>query len=336
MHRTLPLAALLVAALVTPSLACLWDHETLKEEKSRFPTAHELVSNQFPRHSSAYYQWRVEDRLPKVEADPNNLPLRDDLGVGLEKLGKHELAIELMEGSLEIDPDRYETQANLGTFLIHAGRYQDGLKHIDRAIEINPDAHFGREIYPRHLVAFVLENLDEAGKPKLPLQVPDDEFMHMGFASYLAKALGNDNRRLNEAQQRKAVTGILGMMRFSNPDHPILNQALGDVLVNGPGRDAARRLACRAYLKASYNTADERAAAAYRKLAEGALSMQLGKRGAEVTLDEIEEAFEQELAKGQELMDRIIADEAAWIADSKAVDALYAAKYRQAPRSKKR
>ena len=56
----------------------------------------------------------------------------------------------------QLYPGLYETRANLGTFYIHAGELEQGVEQIELAIEINPDAHFGREIYQKHLVNYVL------------------------------------------------------------------------------------------------------------------------------------------------------------------------------------
>ncbi len=95
MRRTTgPMLLLIVLALSIPAAACLWDFDTLAVERSRFPTALELITGKFLRHSPAYYRWRVEDRRRRLVDEPDNVALYDDLAVAYEKLGEHEKAIE--------------------------------------------------------------------------------------------------------------------------------------------------------------------------------------------------------------------------------------------------
>src|SRR5262249_53360047 len=151
--------SLALAALFVPSaaLACLWDYDTLMMERSRFPDTLELITGKFLRHSPEFYEWRIRDRLGKLQSDPENLAYYDDLAVAYEKTGQRDKAIETMRAKDYKRPGLYETEANLGTFHIHAGRLEEGLEHIGRALRINPDAHFGREKYQRLLVEYVLD-----------------------------------------------------------------------------------------------------------------------------------------------------------------------------------
>ena len=67
--------------------ACLWDHDTLRQERQRFPDTLELITGKILRHSPEFYEWRIKDRLYKLEADPMNLAYYDDLAVAYEKTG---------------------------------------------------------------------------------------------------------------------------------------------------------------------------------------------------------------------------------------------------------
>ena len=278
----------------------------------------------------------MEDREARLARQPDDLKLRDDLAVAYEKTGQTERAIELMRDSLELDADRYETHANLGTFLIHDGQYQEGLKHIDRAIAINPDAHFGREKYQRWLVEYVVTRLGEDGKPRLPLRGFNDEgqLESGSFAGFLASKLDNKHRSLDPEQTRAAVKGVLGMMRFSDADSPVLLEALGDLLVmskNG-GPDDAKQLAAMAFLKTAHRVDDQTAKAQYRKLAAVALAMQQRKTwrgGTDVTVDQIDQALEAGLTRGRRLAAQIEADEQHWIVAGDDVEAKYDARYRE-------
>lgn len=340
--RLIPLVVLLLVSFTyAPAAhACLWDYDTLKEERSRFPSTYELVTEQFSRHSYEFYRWRVEDREARLAGNPDDMKLRDDLAVAYEKTGQTGRAINLMRDSLRTDDERYETHANLGTFLIHAGQYEEGVQHLDRALAINPDAHFGRERYQRWLAEYVMLRLDEKGKPRLPLSAASGDVRTQpippqDFAQFIASKLENKHRlSLEPEQTRPAVEGVLGMMRFGNADSPILLEALGDLLRHEANADGdAKQLAAMAYLRAASRVDDEAAKQRYRELAAGALRMQQRRswRGSkDVTLAEIEAQVAEGLAAGKKLQARIAADERRWIAAGEDVEAKYDAKYRDA------
>jgi tetratricopeptide (TPR) repeat protein len=140
---------LLTCFLLTPAvaLACLWDSDTLKQERYHFPETLELVTGKFLRHSKEFYEWRIQDRVAKLKSEPKNLTYLDDLAVAYEKVGDHDKAIETILKKEEIQPGIYETYSNLGTFYILTGEFEKGLPFIDKALAINPDAHFGSEKY---------------------------------------------------------------------------------------------------------------------------------------------------------------------------------------------
>ena len=57
--------AMVVAAALVPSaaVACLWDSDTIKMERSRFPTTLELITGKFLRHSPEFYEWVRREKL---------------------------------------------------------------------------------------------------------------------------------------------------------------------------------------------------------------------------------------------------------------------------------
>lgn len=314
--------------LVPPEwcVACLWDSETLAMERQRFPAAHELIAGYFIRHSRAYYEWRISDRGAKP-VDQRTALDYDDLAVAYDKLLMHDKAIETIEAKIERWPNeyRYESEANLGTFLIHAERYEAGLQHIKRAIEINRDAHFGREVYQKLLVEYVIQQRKKHSG--LPLDENFEAFQSGPFADFVlaARPAAVGDRKEIE----KAAKGIMGMMRFGHHDSPVLLEALGDLLLfdlNDSNSDA-KRLAARAYLKASQEVDDPKSAQAYRKKAEYAIMMQLG-----VELDDIESDLKDETEQAAEFFAAISRDEEAWIAAGKDVDREFTKKYYQDPK----
>ncbi len=336
-QRRLSVLCLAAAVLLPASaLACLWDYDTLQVERSRFPSALELITGKFLRHTPEFYQWRISDRLKKLQHDPDNLSLYDDLAVAYEKTGQHDKAIETILLKDKKKPGLYETEANLGTFLIHAGRLEEGLQHIEKALRINPDAHFGREKYQKRLVEYVLSRRRD-GKTLLPLVGPSD--LHDSFRSFLiVPATATTPPRIDENERRAAVKGVLGMMRFGNYESPVLLEALGDLLRNERGiygKDFAdeKQLAARAYLKASYAVKEETAREAYREKARAALYLQAKYRDftEQMPLEELEQSFRQELAQAGEWFAEVRNSELVWIKEGKDPEQEFTRRYYDEP-----
>ena len=86
--RRAAVATVAVALIPSLALACAWDYDTLKMERQRFPSALELITGKFLRHSPEFYEWRIRDSEAKLAADPNNLAYLDDLAVAYDKVGK--------------------------------------------------------------------------------------------------------------------------------------------------------------------------------------------------------------------------------------------------------
>ena len=310
--------------------ACLWDYDTLRQERARFPSALELMTGKFLRHSPAFYEWRVRDRLARLQENPDDLSLRDDLAVAYHKIGRNDQAIGICIEMLRVQPGRYETLSNLGTFYILDGDLQKGLTFIDQALEINPDAHFGRERYQKWLVEYALSRFPE-GHLRLPL----NQDRYGGFARFLKEKI----QPWDLATNQKAVQAVLGMMRFANHDNPLLLEALGDLLMaqehdtsgNGNAADA-KALATRAYLLAAYRT-EGKTAEAYRQLAQDAASLQVITKVGEAALPEIEKRLKLELADAQKWYDELAAKERAWIDAGADVEAEYDRLYDREPQA---
>lgn len=310
---------LLIVLIPAPLAACLWDSDTLEEERQQFPSVLELITGKFLRHSPAFYDWRIEDRKKRIEAEPDNVALYDDLAVAYEKTGQTDLAIETILKKEEISPGLYETYANLGTFYIHAGRLEEGLQEIEKAIEINPDAHFGREVYQKLIVQFVLSRQDN-GKLKLPMDQMDGP--PYGFAVFvMLPHLKQGNDWLSskcKTEVKAATTGVLGMMRFGTLHSPVLLETLASLLLSKDySRDAqeqAKQLAARALLQASYSSKDIDQRTAYRDSAKDALIFQTYPGTfTQISLDEVESQFQKELAESTAWYEDLIRKEEQWI-----------------------
>lgn len=332
MRRIVTLLLIAVVLLPAAAMACLWDFDTLEMERKQFPQIVELITGKFLRHSKAFYEWRIENRLARIEESPEDVLLYDDLAVAYDKTGRHDIAIETILKARDLQPDRYETLANLGTFHIHNGDLETGLEFIGQAIEINPDAHFGREIYQQLLVEYVLEKRVDGVLPQ-PLSSEEAMIGRRGFARFVLLRQEGDEKAVDQSGQiEKAVKGISGMMRFGHHDSPVLLEALADLLMAQSGHEA-RRLATRAWLKASYEIPDEEAAARYRKAADQVLSLQTpGRRQhTRIPLDEFEKKFRAELADAEKWFAGVSADEARWISAGADVDEEFRRKYYETP-----
>jgi tetratricopeptide (TPR) repeat protein len=318
---------------------CLWDYDTIAMERQQFPTVLELLSGKFLRHSPEFYYWRLRRREAELRHRPASLSDLDDMAVAYSKLGLDSPAIALMRQADALRPGRYETLANLGTFYLHSGRLEAGIDLIGKALEVNPDAHFGRERYQRLLAAYVLERR-AGGAPLLPLQPSAVHPMAVGdggeggnFYHYLVREGLIDPERHGKTEDEgvaEALKGIAGMMRFGRHDSPVLLEALGDLLMQDGDQGAARQLAARAYLLASYRAPASKEA--YREKAKLAVVEQYdGPQGKRLGLEEVEALFAEELAEGQAFYDALAAQEHAWILAGVDADSAYAAHFYQDP-----
>lgn len=311
--------------LGTPAQACIWDRDTLAMERARFPEVNELIVGYFPRHSSAYYQWRKEQVLA-IALDQRTAADYDDLGASYDKLGQHDKAIATMLAKAERFPNDgvYETHANLGTFYIHNGDLEQGAQYIGSAIEINPDAHFGREVYQKLLVEYVLATrINESTTTQDGNFISDLRHEATDFATYVFKRQGIEgDYEAQTLEADRAIKGVLGMMRFGNYDSPVLLEALGDLLIQSESMDGPQRLAARAYLKASYAPVEAHKADLLRGKAGRALQSQEN-----VSLDRVEANLKKEIDEGDAYFAKIEADEKAWIAAGKDVDKLFIENY---------
>jgi tetratricopeptide (TPR) repeat protein len=311
-------------------MACLWDSDTLASESARFPEIPALITGTFPRHSQEFYEWRrktCEQQLAKNQA---LFALYDDLAVAQHKLGDHKGAIATMLAKEKLRPGIYETYSNLGTFYIYTGELEQALDWIRQALAINPDAHFGREKYQKWLVEWVLERSKNPG-------INDAEFNFqtlslnplIGFAKFVAQKDSNsavNNRSaelaLNPKQLAAAMRGVTGMMRFADFNNPLLQEALGDLLLSGDIKDNAAQLASLCYLHAATTTKDP--AEKKRLMAVFAFSGRLTSGFENAHYDK---TLKNALSKGDAYFQSIRKDEMAWIAAGLDASAEFQKKY---------
>lgn len=191
----IPFVALLAALFpAAAALACLWDYDTIRDERRGLPGVAEVLAGRWERHSPFLYENRVARMRALIGREPANWAAYDNLAVALEKLGRIGEAIEVMGRKEQLNPGQYTTHANLGTFHLHRGELDAGIEHIRKALAINPNAHFGREEYQLKLAEFLRAGRDD---PRLLTAM---NFLHIAggkvvadLAAYLA---GLDAARL--------------------------------------------------------------------------------------------------------------------------------------------
>jgi hypothetical protein len=171
----------------------------------RFAMIQDVIHERFSKHSQAYYQARNDLTRQKLanatHDDTTRFPLYDDLGAGLDRLGRSDDAVSVIRAKLAAqmtkglkDRDLYTSYANLGTFLIHGNfkkassgdldaksRMREGIEFIRKSVEVNPQAHFGREQWQAAIAEFLLATIDRPDLLKtydclgnrLGLDIPD-------------------------------------------------------------------------------------------------------------------------------------------------------------------
>ena len=260
----LGVSLILVLALARSALACLWDNDTLRDERRGLPGIAEILAGKWERHSAFFYEKRVEAMKTRLAADDRDGNAYDNLAVALEKSGDPDAAIEVMLRKEKVLPGHYTTYANLGTFYLHKGDFENGTAYIRKALAINPDAHFGRETYQLQVAEYLLRANsdpavldrgsfvrgmlvaeDEPGVATRPVTLPvaGEETEPLDRMLLVRTARGRRDERAIE----KAITGVVGMIRFGTGKSPHLYFALGDLLA----ARGDKHLAYRAYKRAT-------------------------------------------------------------------------------------
>lgn len=330
-----------LAATARPAAACMWDYDTLAEERQQMPGVLEAAVGFLRHHSAAYDEWRIADRQQRLERLPADAPsqtrlrLHDDLAVSHDRLGQHERAIEILQRSLAIDDDRYETHANLGTVLIHAGQLDNGLRHLRRAIAINPDAHFGREIVQIAVVLWARRGMSPDGTWQVPPLPEQEQELRDGEIdpAEVRRDLLRSVVLWIEANSDLAVTpsislgsldeealrrGVVGMLRFGRGDSPILLAALGS-LVSLPS--FTQQIAASAFLRAAEG-AKRRGWSAAAEQMRSAARREIGHQHNAEWADFVA-AYEANRKQARALQREIAEDEQRWIAAGEPVDERY-------------
>ena len=148
------LAGLLWCGAAPPARACLWDSDTLWQERLTNPQLAGAIFNAPPQPDVGRLRARIERlRGAPREADP---AWWNDLAGAHLRLGELQTAVELLEPAAQRFPNDYGVHANLGTAYHLLKRYPEAEREIARDLELNPNAHFGLERYHLALLQYLV------------------------------------------------------------------------------------------------------------------------------------------------------------------------------------
>ncbi|MDB5295415.1 MAG: hypothetical protein JWO31_1398 [Phycisphaerales bacterium] len=219
----LAVVLLTVAGCCSVAAACLWDYDTIRDERRGLPGIAEVLAGRWERHSAFFYGDRVDRMRAVVAREPANGPARDNLAVALEKRGQVDAAIAVARETERVLPGRYETAANLGTFHIHKGELDEGIAWIKRALAINPAAHFNREAYQLRLAEFLRDGRADprraAGRNFLGFALREGLYAE---AESFAKTEGGGSAAMMPAGANVAATGPSTHPSAAPADSPAL------------------------------------------------------------------------------------------------------------------
>ena len=196
-------------------IACLWDHETLKEEALRQKDVADIVRGRILKPNAFFYEEKVRYTEALIAKGNAKADWYDDLAVALHKLGRTDDAIAVMNKKREVHGDGYTTLSNLGTFYADKGDFASARDLLDKSVKVNANAHFGREGYQLRALEFLRElekDLTlELKKDLLGLQLADDEAIR--FANQVKQ-----NNFEKAGLKDDVFVALAGLIRFGSAD----------------------------------------------------------------------------------------------------------------------
>lgn len=233
------LAGVALALLCAPpAAACLWDHDTLKEESLQLGDVADVVSGRVRKHSTFFYQQKILYTAPLLKEDRLRPELFDDLAVAHDKLGQHDQALSVMADKERRFPGAYTTYSNMGTFYAHQGQYDQALAYLRKALQINPKAHFGREKYQLKLIQFLQREAAQQGDGSADLlglsfgaRAGDPERAGQAADADWPLRAGSRQHLREAGLDEDVLVALAGLIRFGSSDRsPHLWFALGNAL----------------------------------------------------------------------------------------------------------
>lgn len=197
-----------LGTFTTAAHACLWDSDTLLQEKWHSPKLADAI---LKPEALKPDRKALQARIAKLEANrkENDPAWWNDLAGAYIRLGQSEKAVALLESVVNRFENDYGIHANLGTAYHLLGRYEEAEKHIARDLEINPEAHFGLEKYHLALLQYLKEPKEYQGR-HLYVDEISRKFLnaHIYFGSSVSEKLSREEiqdqiKELSEAHARQ-------------------------------------------------------------------------------------------------------------------------------------
>lgn len=211
--------------------ACIWDADTLSDERKKKPELAELILGAAP----AWFDPKpLRERIVKLKAEAreNDPGWWNDLAGAHLRLGEAAEAAKILEPLVSKFPNDYGIHANLGTAYHLLGRYAEAERHIARDLEINPEAHFGLEKY--HLALLRYLNRDaEFQKEHVYLEAWTHSLAEGASDAFSYPHLSQDSTNAFDEQFSRATNLLEGVMYMAtlNQQQPACWVMLGLVCV---------------------------------------------------------------------------------------------------------
>lgn len=153
-RRSFRLLVLAILLIQTQAVACIWDSDTLSQERRAHPKLAEAIlsSPSSPTDLPAIKK-RIEGLL--ANRQENEPAWWNELAGAHLRLGNATEAARILEPLLGRFGTNYGIRANLGTAYHLLGRYQDAERLISLNVLADPNAHFGLEKYHLALLQYL-------------------------------------------------------------------------------------------------------------------------------------------------------------------------------------
>ena len=123
--------------------ACLWDRDTLRDEKDLHPGIYDLITGRIPHHGDAYYEARIKRIRGEEEKRALTDEEKNDLAVAMVRLKRFDEAHQVLSELIAADPSNYYAQSNLGVLEKKRGNYALAAEYIEKALQLKPGGHMG-------------------------------------------------------------------------------------------------------------------------------------------------------------------------------------------------
>ena len=243
--------------------ACIWDADTLAQEKRKSPDMAKVILGKATEQLDAK---PLRERIAKLNTSPRESDPAwwNDLAGAHLRLGDAKEAAQILEKVGARFTNDYGIHANLGTAYHLLGRYKEAEEQIARDLEINPDAHFGLEKYHLALLQYLMRDakyqkehvyVDEFSDVLLQQEWNDLGLMRPVWDNdtLTSDSLTNDypNYRLkwNLASNTNLDAGVIYMASL-NPHEPACFVMLGAGSLNRTGMKRDLHLAAASFQRA--------------------------------------------------------------------------------------